>query len=297
MGDEIYVFDALAVRRHRGRACLPRIAPVLDDLAARLLDRLDDTTHRFTQALDIGGRGSVAPALCARGLHVVSLDPGSCLAGRAGGVPVCGEAEALPFAPGSFDLVVSSCGLHWINDLPGALIQIRRALRPDGLFLASIPVLGTLDTLRSALTEAELVLRGGASPRVSPFPDLRDCAALLQRAGFALPVADAEDIELLYANPLALLWDLRAAGETNAVRLRDRRPPPRALFAQALAALPCTAEGRVRVRLRLAYLTGWAPAASQPQPLARGSAQISLAEALERPVERATQKPGPHDGA
>ena len=158
----------------------------------------------------------MATVLRARGMHVVSLDPSARLAAAAGGVPVAGEAEALPFAPGSFDLIVASCGLHWINDLPGALIQLRRALRPDGLFLASMPVLGTLDSLRAALTRAEAELTGGASPRVSPFPDLRDCAALLQRAGFALPVADAEDISLLYANPLALLHDLRAAGETNA---------------------------------------------------------------------------------
>ncbi len=282
MTDEIHVFDPRAVRLHRQRAALHlhAVAPVLDDIAARLLDRLDDTTHRFTQALDLGGRASVAPALRARGMHVVSLDPAPALAALAGGTPVAGDAESLPFAPGSFDLIVASCGLHWINDLPGALIQLRRALRPDGLFLASMPVLGTLDTLRTALTQAEAELTGGASPRVSPFPDLRDCAALLQRAGFALPVADAEEIELLYANPLALLHDLRAAGETNAVRLRDRRVAPRALFAQALAGLPVGPEGRVRARLRLAFLTGWAPSDTQPKPLRPGSAQISLATAL-----------------
>jgi SAM-dependent methyltransferase len=280
---DIEVFDARAVRAHRRRAAglLHKVAPVLDDLAARLLDRLDDTTHRFTQALDIGGRGSVAPALRARGMHVVCLDPAAALAGRGGGAAVVGDAEFLPFAPGSFDLVVASCGLHWINDLPGALIQIRQALRPDGLFLASMPVLGTLDSLRAALTENEAALSGGASPRISPFPDLRDCASLLQRAGFALPVADVEDIELLYADPLALLHDLRAGGETNAVRLRDRRTPPRALFAASLGALPVR-DGRVSARLRLAFLTGWAPAASQPKPLPRGSAQVSLASVLGR---------------
>jgi SAM-dependent methyltransferase len=279
--DDFLVFDAAAVRRHRQRAValVAQVDDVLRDLAERLLDRLDDTTHRFTQALDVGGRGSVAAALRARGMHVVSLDPACGMAARAGGVAVAGEPEMLPFAPGSFDLVVASGGLHWVNDLPGALIQLRMALRPDGLFLASMPVLGTLDTLRSALTEAEAILRGGASPRVSPFPDLRDCARLLQRAGFALPVADVEDIEFLYADPLALLRDLRAAGETNAVRLRDKRVPPRALFAAALTALP-SVEGRVSARLRLAFMTGWAPAASQPQPAKRGSGQISLTEVL-----------------
>ncbi len=278
------LFDSFAVRLHRDRAAsqVSVVGDVLANLAERLLDRLDDTTHRFTHALDLGGRGSVAPALRARGMHVVCLDPSAAMATRAGEVAVCGEAEALPFAPGSFDLVVASCSLHWVNDLPGALIQLRRALRPDGLLLASMPVLGTLDGLRRALTEAELALTGGASPRVSPFADLRDCAALLQRAGFALPVADVEDIALLYADPALLLRDLRAAGESNAIRLREKSVPPRALFAAALAALPMQ-EGRVRAELRLAVMTGWAPSASQPQPLPRGSGQVSLATFLTRP--------------
>ena len=273
------MFDRAAVRKHRDRAAgkIDHVAELLDHLAERLLDRLDDTTHRFIQALDLGGRGSVAPALRARGMHVVSLDASALLATRAGGVPVAGEAEFLPFAPGCFDLVVASLSLHWTNDLPGALIQIRQALRPDGLFLASLPILGTLDTLRTALTEIEAVLTGGASPRISPFADLRDCAALLQRAGFALPVADAEDIDLLYANPMSLLHELRNAGETNSVRLRNRRCAPRALFPAALAALP-THEGRTKARLRLAYMTGWSPAPTQPQPLPRGTAQVNLAD-------------------
>jgi SAM-dependent methyltransferase len=212
-------------------------------------------------------------------MHVVSLDPAPAMAARAGGVPVCGDPEFLPFAPGSFDLIVASCGLHWANDLPGALIQLRMALRPDGFFLASLPILGTLDSLRTALTETEAALTGGAAPRISPFPELRDCAALLQRAGFALPVADSDDIELLYADPLALLQDLRAAGETNAVRLRHRRPPPRDLFPAALAALPAQ-DSRISARLRLAFLTAWSPAPTQPQPARRGSGQVSLSDVL-----------------
>jgi SAM-dependent methyltransferase len=279
--DEMEVFDRRAVRLHRARAAqhIHTITDVLTDLADRLLDRLDDTTHRFTHTLDLGGRGSIAPALRARGMHVISLDPAAQLAAKSHGIPVAADPDFLPFAPASFDLVVASLSLHWTNDLPGALIQLRQALKPDGLFLASLPILGTLDTLRTALTGTESALTGGASPRVSPFPDLRDCAALLQRAGFALPVADAEEIELLYADPLKLLHDLRAAGETNAVRLRDRRRAHRSLFPAALAALP-RAEDRTKIRLRLAYLTAWAPAPSQPRPLARGSAQVSLADVL-----------------
>ena len=212
---------------------------------------------RFTQALDVGGRGVVAPLLRARGIEVVSCDLSPAMAALNGGLAVAADEEFLPFAPASFDLVVASLSLHWVNDLPGALIQLRLALRPDGLLLASLPALGTLAELRRALTEAEAALTGGAAPRVSPFVDLRDCAALLQRAGFALPVADVEEMRLLYADPFALLRDLRAAGETNALRERDRRVPPRALFPAALAALP-SKDGRVAVTLRLACMTGWA---------------------------------------
>ena len=281
MDGEMRVFDRAAVRRHRDRAAatVDGVAEVLRDAAGRLLDRLDDTVRRFGTALDVGGRGVVAPLLRARGIEVVSCDLSPAMAARGGGVAVAADEEFLPFAPGSFDLVVASLSLHWVNDLPGALIQLRQALRPDGLLLASVPALGTLGELRQALTEAEAALTGGASPRVSPFPDLRDCAALLQRAGFALPVADVEEITLLYADRLALLRELRAAGEANAVWLRDRRVPPRGLFPAALGLLP-ERDGRVAATLRLAMLTGWAPAPGQPKPAARGSGQVSLAQVL-----------------
>ena len=282
MSDAMRVFDRRAVRLHRDRAAalVATVAPVLHEVADRLLDRLDDISRRFTQALDVGGRGVVAPLLRARGIEVVSCDLSPAMAARNFGLAVAADEEFLPFGPGSFDLVVANLSLHWINDLPGALIQLRMALRPDGLLLASLPALGTLDELRTALTEAEAVLTGGAAPRVSPFPEVRDGAALLQRAGFALPVVDVDEIVVAYSNPLALLHDLRAAGEANAVRLRDRRISGPALFPAALAALP-RQEGRVRVTLRLAMLTGWAPAPSQPKPLARGSGQMPLGDALQ----------------
>jgi len=281
MSESMLVFDRRAVRRHRDRAAatVAATAPILREVAERLLDRLDDTKHRFSLALDVGGRGVVAPLLRARGLEAVSCDLSARMAALNGGIAVAADEEFLPFAPASFDLVVANLSLHWINDLPGALIQLRMVLKPDGLFLASLPALGTLGELRAALTEAEAMVAGGASPRVSPFPDLRDAAALLQRAGFALPVVDADQIIVAYANPLDQLRDLRAAGETNAVRLRDRRTPPRALFPAALAALPQHA-GRVPATLRLAMLTGWAPDASQPKPLPRGSGMVSMRDAL-----------------
>jgi SAM-dependent methyltransferase len=275
------VFDRTAVRHHRDRAArrVDEVSDLLADCAERLLDRLDDTSRRFSRALDVGGRGAVAPLLRARGIETLACDLSPVMAARAGAPAVAADEEWLPFAPASFDLVVASLSLHWVNDLPGTLIQLRHALRPDGLLLASLPALGTLAELRTALTEAEAALTGGAAPRVSPFPDLRDCAGLLQRAGFALPVADVQDITVLYADPLRLLHDLRAAGEANAARLRDRRAPPRALFPMALGTLP-QREGRTVATLRLAILTGWAPAPTQPKPLRPGSAEHSLAAAL-----------------
>jgi len=276
------IFDRRLVRAHRDRAAatVDGVADVLADAAERLLDRLDDTTRTFARALDVGGRGVVAPLLRARGIETVACDLSPAMAGRSGGPAVAADEEFLPFAVGSFDLVVANLSLHWVNDLPGALIQLRMALAPDGMFLASLPILGTLQELRTALTEAEAEISGGVSPRVSPFPELRDCAGLLQRAGFALPVADADEIGVLYADPLGLLRDLRAAGETNAVALRARRTPA-GLFPAALALLP-EEEGRFRATLRLAMLTGWAPAPSQPQPAARGSGQVSLADILKK---------------
>lgn len=253
------IFDTRAVRLHRARAAasVATLAPVLDDLAARLLDRLDDTKTTFKTALDFGGRGSVAPLLAARGMSVMSADLSGAMAARAGGLPMEVDGEALPFGDQHFDLIVAHLSLHWVNDLPGALIQLRRALRPNGLFLASMPTLGTLQELRSALLEVEHRLTGAVNPRVSPFPDLRDCAGLLQRAGFALPVADVEDIEFLYANPLNLLYELRHAGEANAVLARSRNIPPREMFPAALEQLS-RRDGRYVATLRMAIMTGWA---------------------------------------
>lgn len=271
------VFDRRLLRLRRDRAApgVAAVAPVLEDAADRLLDRLDDVRRKFHRALEIGGRSIVAPRLRARGVElVVSMDLSARMAAGAGGLAVAGDEEWLPFAPESFDLVVASLSLHWVNDLPGALVQIRRALRPDGLFLASVPGLGTLQALREALAAAETELRGGISPRVSPFPELRDAAALLQRAGFALPVADAEEMRLAYRTPLALFADLRAAGEANAVLARDGRIPPRALLPLAASRLPAEQV------LRLVVMTGWAPHESQQKPARPGSADARLADAL-----------------
>ncbi|MGY4802339.1 methyltransferase domain-containing protein [Teichococcus aerofrigidensis] len=298
MADAMQVFDRALVRRRRDRAAggIGAVAPILEAAAALLLDRLDDTTRRFHRALDLGGRGVVAPALRARGIgQVVSMDLSTAMARRPGPeegiLPLAGDEEWLPFAPGSFDLVLANLSLHWVNDLPGALLQLRRAMAPDGLFLASLPALGTLQPLREALARAESELRGGLSPRVSPFPELRDGAALLQRAGFAMPVADRDRLDLRYRSPLALLRDLRAAGEGNAVLARDPRVPPRALFPMALAALTPGPDG-LAMPLEMLILTGWAPGPDQPRPAPRGSAGLRLADALGTVEHGTGERPG-----
>ncbi|WP_029417267.1 methyltransferase domain-containing protein [Brevundimonas bacteroides] len=191
-------------------------------------------------------------------------------------------AAPLPFAEGSADLIVSLMTLHWANDLPGALAQIRRALKPDGLLLGTLLGAGTLKELRAVLTEAELELRGGASARVSPFADGFDGSGLLQRAGFALPVVDVDRVTVRYSGLLALVRDLRAMGETNVlagpIRPLDRAILTRAasLYAERYAEI----DGRIPATFEIIHLAGWAPHESQPRPLKRGSAKARLADAL-----------------
>ncbi|GAN99864.1 methyltransferase [Komagataeibacter xylinus NBRC 13693] len=253
---------------------------MLAEAADRLLDRLDDVTRHFGAALDIGGRGVVAPALRARHIPTVTTDLSWSMCAEDSGPAVCMDAEWLPFAPDSFDLVVACLSLHWVNDLPGLLAQVRSILAPDGLFLACMPVLPTLAGLRRALMDAEMAQRGGVSPRVSPFPGVRDCAGLLQRAGFALPVVDADVIHLSYRTPLGLLRDLRHGGETNALRERTRGLTHPALLARALEHLPVDEDGNLEQDLHMAVMTGWSPAPTQPQPLRPGQFSVSLEDAL-----------------
>ncbi|MBO6717598.1 MAG: methyltransferase domain-containing protein [Rhizobiaceae bacterium] len=193
--------------------------------------------------------------------------------------------EELPLADGSVDLAVSLLTLHETNDTPGLLAQIRRALRPDGLFLAALPGQGTLNELRSALLEAETEIAGGASPRVAPFMDVRDAGGLLQRAGFALPVADAETVTVRYDTIFDLMRDLRVMGATNALVSRSRNPVGRRLFlsaAEIYAERFSDPDGRLRATFSVVWLSGWAPHASQQKPLKPGSAKVSLADILGR---------------
>lgn len=187
------------------------------------------------------------------------------------------------------DLVIAPLSLHLTNDTPGALIQIRQALKPDGLFLAAVPGAGTLRELREALLLAETELMAGAAPRVHPFADVRDYGALLQRAGFALPVADIEPLTVRYSDMFALMMDLRAMGMTSFLNERPRQPPPRALFmkaAEIYAERFCDPDGRIRASFPMIYLSGWAPHESQQKPLKPGTARTRLADALHTREEK-----------
>lgn len=198
---------------------------------------------------------------------------------------VVGDEENLPFAPECFDLVVSALSLQSQNDLPGALLQIRRTLKPDGLFLGCLLGGRTLQELRTALAIAETEMSGGISPRIAPFADVRDMGGLLQRAGFALPVADSEPLTVRYASMFALMADLRAMGATNALEMRLRKPPRRELFLRAASVYAerfADPDGRLRATFEMIFVSGWAPHESQQKPLPPGSAKMRLADALGR---------------
>jgi SAM-dependent methyltransferase len=196
---------------------------------------------------------------------------------------VIADEEALPFRDGSLDLVVSALALQFVNDLPGVLVQIRRALKPDGLFLAALIGGETLTELRQSFAAAESEMEGGVSPHVAPFADLRDLGALLQRAGFALPVTDTDRVTVRYDSAFALMHDLRRMGATNALLDRRRTPLRRATLtrmAEIYAQRFADNDGRVRATFEIVWLSGWAPHPDQPQPLKPGSAQVRLADAL-----------------
>lgn len=291
----ILVFDRRTKRLQRARAARhPEDADFLvAEAAERLLDRLEDMARRFPIALDLGCRdGVLARALEGRGgiESLVHADAALAYVRQAPAtLRLVAEAEALPFAPASFDLVLSALELHWTNDLPGALLQLRQALKPDGLLLASLFGGETLAELRQALMEAELAEEGGASPRVSPFAELRDLGQLLQRAGFALPVIDSDTIEVSYPDALALMRDLRAMGESNAVAERRRGFTRRATLARAAAIYAerfGRADGRIPASFEIITLTAWAPHESQQKPLRPGSATTRLAAALDAPAPR-----------
>lgn len=287
------IFDRAALRRQRERHADALVACdfLIDEVASRLVERLEPIRRRFPVVLDLGchhgqlGRRMVAAA----GIEtLVQADLSFSQVARAPGLRVVCDEELLPFASGRFDAVVSGFSLHWVNDLPGTLAQIHALLRPDGLFLAAIAGGRTLVELRGCLLDAELEATGGAAARVSPFADVRDAGMLLQRANFALPVVDCETVTVTYAHPWALLADVRRMGEASVLTARDRRPLPRAVLMRALELYGerfADERGRVPATFELVMLTAWKPAPGQQRPLARGSAEMRLADALRVPSE------------
>jgi SAM-dependent methyltransferase len=286
--DPLLIFDRslLRARRERAARAWDRTSFLKREIAERLVDRLGDVRRTFPLALDLGSHGDeIARALAGRPNvgTLVRSDLGLAFASRAAGPAIVADEEALPFAAGSFDLVLSAMSLHWVNDLPGTLIQISRALRPDGLFLGAMLGGGTLWQLRQALAAAESEIEGGLSPRVSPFASLGDAAGLLQRAGFALPVADSETIDVEYENALALMRELGAMGESNLVGERRRGFSRRSTLLRAAEIYGerfTAPSGRIVASFEVLFLHGWSPHASQPKPLKPGTAAHRLADAL-----------------
>ena len=280
----IEIFDTRLARRRLARAAARPADFLLARAADDIVERLGAVQRDFAEIGDIGTPGpALARALAlayprAQVARVTPLDT----TGLTPGI-IRGDIERLPLAEASLDLAVSALALQGVNDLPGALVQIRTALKPDGLFVGSLVGGRTLVELRAVLTEAETTLTGGASPRVAPFADVRDMGGLLQRAGFALPVADSEVLTVRYASMFALMADLRAMGATNVLVARSRRPTPQALFLEAArlyAARHADSDGRIRATFEIVSLSGWAPHPSQAKPAPRGSATVSLADAL-----------------
>jgi SAM-dependent methyltransferase len=281
------IFDRALQRLRRRRAL--RETPVdflLSHVAQELTERLSVVKRSFHRAADIGTPGPALRAMIrAQGLagDVIAVDPLAPEFAHDEPLVVAADEEALPFADGSLDLAVSALALHTANDLPGALAQIRRALKPDGLFLAAMLGGETLTELRQSFAAAEAEIDGGVSPRVAPFADLRDLGALLQRAGFALPVVDTDRLTVRYATVFDLMRDLRGMGATNALVERRRVPLKRATLlrmAEIYAERFSDPDERLRASFDIVWMSGWAPHESQQQPLRPGSAKARLADAL-----------------
>ncbi len=261
MSNPPILFDRPALLARRARAMKQDAAMFLHQEAAlELKERLKDINRAFTKVVIVTGFPEFWRTEYPKATVIT-------------------DDDVLPLEVQSFDLVIHAMCLHHANDPIGQLVQCQRSLRPDGLLLVAMLGGQTLHELRTALAEAEVAVAGGLSPRINPMIDIRDAGALLQRSGFALPVADADPRQVSYGSLTALMHDLRAMGESNALAARDKRCPPRAMFTKAADLYPIQAD-RVVATFELLYLTGWAPDTSQPKPLKPGSATARLADAL-----------------
>jgi SAM-dependent methyltransferase len=274
---------------------------LLDRVARDLVDRLQTVKRHFAFALDLGTPGEALRSVLAdsgRVRKIVACEPFALAGGPMNRPRVIADEEALPFGDETFDLVVSALALQWANDLPGVFIQIRRALKPDGLLLAALVGGDTLTELRECFAVAEMELEGGASPRVAPFVEVRALGSLLQRAGFALPVTDMDRLTVRYASLLDLLRDLRRMGATNAMAERRRTPLRRATLARAASVYAerfADPDGRLRATFEVLWISGWAPHASQQKALRPGSARMRLADALGMREHSAGEKADPRE--
>jgi SAM-dependent methyltransferase len=288
------IFDRRLLRARRLRAAaLGPSTFLIERVAEELSERLASVLRQFECAVDLGTPHDAVCSVLAASAKVgwiVAADP---LAGAPGWrmarqadaarLAIAADEEALPLREGSIDLVTSALALQFVDDLPGTLLQIRRALKPDGLLLAALAGGDTLTELRQAFAVAEVEIEDGISPRIAPFADIRDLGGLLQRAGFALPVTDVERVTVRYASPIALMHDLRRMGATNAMVERRRRPLRRATLERMVdiyADRFADRDGRIRATFEIIWLSGWAPHESQQRPLAPGSARQRLADAL-----------------
>lgn len=300
------IFDTDLLRLRKRRALREAKKPnardggfLRDMAAADVRERLDTVERRFDQALDLSDDDGKAAALLAASERVPTMtrlvsDPSLMAENAIDGM--VGAQEHLPAAPNSLNLVTSVLGLQWVNDLPGSLVQIRRALKPDGLFLGALIGGNSLHELRDVLAAEEDEATGGASPRVIPFVDVRDFGGLLQRAGFALPVTDVDTLTVRYGNLFVLMADLRAMGATNPLVHRSRRPwtKTRAVrAAQIYAERHADPDGRIRATFQVLSFSGWAPSDVQQKPLRPGSAKTRLADALGTSEKSAGDKSGP----
>ncbi|MGE0565407.1 MAG: methyltransferase domain-containing protein [Pseudolabrys sp.] len=288
-GPTIFDRTLLATRRQRAQALGPATF-LVDRAADELAERLQAVVRDFECAADLGTPTDAVRRSLKQGGKVASI-----VAAGWGDREELVDEKGTPFAPESADLVVSALALHFVNDLPGTLAQIRRVLKPDGLLLAAMLGGETLTELRQAFAQAESEIDGGASPRVAPFADLRDIGALLQRAGLALPVVDSDRVTVRYKTIFDLMQDLRRMGATNALVERRRAPLRRAILVrlgEIYADRFSDNDGRIRATFETVWLTGWAPHESQQKPLKPGSAQQRLADALGTMERSAGEKTG-----
>ena len=285
MAENPMIFDRALLRQRRRRAAALGPANfLLDRVADDLAERLTTVLRHFDLAVDLGTPGEAVRNALARLETIGRIVAADVMPDAARGeIFVAADEETLPFGDATLDLVVSALALQFVNDLPGVLVQIRRALKPDGLLLAALLGGETLTELRQSFAAAESDIEGGVSPRVAPFADLRDLGALLQRAGFALPVTDVDRVTVRYDSVFGLMHDLRRMGATNALLARRRTPLKRATLqrmAEIYAQRFADDDGRLRATFEIVWLSGWAPHPDQQQPLKPGSAKARLADAL-----------------